>query len=161
MRKEIDKLEFWKKRIEDAKQGREHYSVYITKDEHWKLINEVHNELLKELVPEGSRVLDAGCGYGRTSERFDREHYTGVDFSPDFIEIAKRKYPDKNFVVSDLKKLPFKKGEFDFAVCVSIRKMIVDNLGQEEWDKMQKELKRVAKKVLILEYEDPRPYEII
>lgn len=132
-------------------------SVYITKDEHWNHINEVHKDiLLKECR---GKVLDAGCGYGRWSELF--EDYVGVDFSPDFIDEAKRKYPSKNFIVADLKDLPFNKNEFDIAFCVSIKQMVRANLGDEEWNLMLKELKRVAKKVLILEYEDPKPFEVI
>lgn len=105
------------------------------------------------------RVLDAGCGYGRSSVYFD--DYVGVDFSPDFIAKAKSKYPGKTFIQGNLKELPFKDKEFDWAFCISIKKMIIDNLGEEEWSKMQKELSRVAKKVLILEYEDPEPFEVI
>lgn len=155
--KPIDKLDFWKDRITHAKKTKEHFSVYITKDEHWNHINEVHREiLLKEC---SGKVLDAGCGYGRWSELFD--NYVGVDFSPDFIEEARKKYLDKSFKVADLKKLPFKAKEFDVAFCVSIKQMVRANLGDTEWEMMLKELKRVAKKVLILEYEDPNPYEII
>jgi hypothetical protein len=39
--------------------------------------------------------------------------------------------------------------------------MIEDNLGNQDWSKMQNELKRVAKKVLILEYEEPEKFEIL
>lgn len=158
--KPIDKLDFWKERIEQAhKNGREHYSVYISPDKMWRDIEIAHRDYLKELIKPEETVLDAGCGYGRMSEYIEK--YTGVDFSPDFIEMAKKKYPNKDFVVGSLKELPFKDGEFDWAFCVSIKKMVVANSGDEEWQKMEKELKRVAKKVLILEYETARSYEII
>lgn len=148
MSKPVDTIEFWKDRIDTAVS--EHYSVYVANEVLWKHINLAHEAILKKVV--SGKVLDAGCAYGRSSVFFDKENYTGVDFSPDFIAKAKSKYPDKNFVVGNLKELPFKDQEFDWAFCISIRKMVRDNLGDIEWDIMEKELKRVAKNVLILEY---------
>jgi ubiquinone/menaquinone biosynthesis C-methylase UbiE len=154
MGKPIDKLDFWKDRIERADKSREHYSVYITRDDDWKYIWETHKEIIAREV--SGRVLDAGCGYGRMSELIEK--YVGVDFSPDFIAKAQKKYPEKTFIQSNLKKLPFKKNEFDWAICVSIRAMVKNNLGDPEWEAMEKELLRVARKVLILEYEEPKEY---
>lgn len=157
MAKPVDKEEFWKERIERAKKGREHYSVYITDEQDWKRLNKDHEKTFRREIDPTDKVLDAGCGYGRSSVYFDS--YVGVDFSPEFIEIAQEKYPDKEFWVADLKDLPFKDDEFDVSFCVSIKHMIVDNLGEEAWEKMEKELKRVSKKLLILEYTDSHEYE--
>lgn len=156
MQKPINKIEFWRQRIFTA--AKEHYSVYITSDANWRDINTSHEKVLKEKIGD-SKVLDAGCGYGRWSPLF--ENYTGVDFSPDFIEKAKIKFPKKKFIQANLKELPFADGEFDWAFCVSIKRMVEDNLGKEEWGLMEKELKRVAKKVLILEYEDHQSLEVL
>lgn len=152
--KPVNKLEFWKERIDNSKV--EHHSVYITSGGDWEYLNNAHKEILSQCK---GRVLDAGCGYGRWSELFD--NYVGVDFSPDFIEIARKKYPNKEFVIADLKDLPFKDGEFDYAFCVSIRHMIIGNLGEEVWAKMESELKRVAKTVLLLEYTNPENYDVL
>lgn len=154
-RSEVDQIGFWKERIETAQ--KEHYSVYVTTDEAWKKIAEIHKGIIQNEC--GGKILDAGCGYGRMSEWV--QNYTGVDFSPDFIDIAKKKYPEKEFVVASLSELPFKKEEFDWAVCISIKHMIVGNVGEEAWKDIETELKRVAKKVLILEYTEPERYWII
>lgn len=159
LNKPIDKLDFWKQRIDTAQ--KEHYSVYVTGEEDWKRINTAHKEIIEQEIDKDCIVLDAGCGYGRWSEYFSQEKYTGVDFSPDFIDKAKVKYPNYNFVVSNLKSLPFEDKQFDWSFCVSIKKMIEDNLGEEEWEQIKEELKRVSNKVLILEYEDPNPFEIL
>lgn len=157
--KPIDTVNFWKERIDYAKkQGKEQFSVYQANDTLWSRITEIHKKVIKQLGVNG-KVLDAGCGFGRASEWFT--DYVGVDFSPDFIAEAKRKYPDRTFVQSDLKKLDFKDKSFDWVIVISIKEMIVDNLGQEEWDAIEKELKRVGKKVLILEYTEPERYEIV
>lgn len=157
MQKPVDKIEFWKQRIQNA--AKPHYSVYIIHEQGWSKINESHAQIIKDVIPTGSKVLDAGCGYGRMSVLFN--DYTGVDFSPDFVELAKKNYPDKTFLEANLKALPFSDKEFEWAFCVSIKRMIVDNLGEQEWSFMEKELVRVAKKVLILEYENSKEFTIL
>lgn len=157
MSKPVDKEEFWRYRIEEAEKTRLHYSVYISNDALWKEIETAHKEILEPY--KDKYVLDAGCGYGRSSEWFI--NYVGVDFSPDFIAKAQELYPDKNFIQADLKDLPFGDDEFDMAFCISIKEMIAANLGGEVWEKMEKELKRVAKEVLILEYTNPTNYDVL
>ncbi len=157
MGKPINDLNFWKKRIDSA--PKEYHSVYITSEKDWERIFEAHKKIISEHIKPTESVLDAGCGYGRMAPLFS--DYRGVDFSPDFIERARDKFPENNFYVADLKALAFQDDSFDWAICVSIKTMVIANLGEEEWNKMLKELKRVAKKVLVLEYEDPEPYEIL
>lgn len=157
MSKPIDEVDFWKARIDTA--VKPHYSVYVIHEQGWKKIYNAHVATIRKLIPMDAKVLDAGCGYGRMSELFN--NYLGVDFSPDFIKLASEKYPNKDFMRANLKELPLKDKSFDWSICVSIKRMIQDNLGNEEWSKMEKELKRVSNKILILEYEDPFPYEIL
>lgn len=159
MNKPINDLKFWKDRIDKAE--RPYFSVYRTSEGHWKEIWEEHKKIISNNIKPDEFVLDAGCGYGRMSELFSKENYVGTDFSPDFILKAKELYPDKEFKQADLKALPFEDGYFDWAICVSIKRMVIDNLGEDEWNLMLKELKRVSNKVLVLEYEDPKPFEIL
>lgn len=159
MAKPIDDLSFWKKRIETATS--EHYSVYVVHEAGWKKIFEKHCEIISKHIPKDANVLDAGCGYGRMSQLFTPLNYTGIDFSPDFIARAKNKYPAYAFEVQDLKKLPYERGQFDWAILVSIKKMVIDNLGEAEWEKMEKQVRKVAKNVLVLEYEEPDVYEVL
>lgn len=150
---------FWKERIERAsKEGREHYSVYLARQTLWDAIGEAHKKILaRECV--GYKTLDAGCGYGRASEWV--EDYTGVDISPDFIQLAQQKYPTRTFILADLVRLPFADNHFDVAFCISIKNMVVGNLGEGAWEPMEEELKRVANRVLLLEYEEAELYTIL
>lgn len=154
----VNELAFWKERIEQAPASSFHYSVYLARQSLWDEISKAHTAILKREAA-GYHVLDAGCGYGRASEWID--DYTGIDFSPDFIEQARKRYPGKNFAEADLNKLPFKDGQFDIAFCISMRGMILGNLGEQAWQNMEDELLRVADKVIILEYEDCERYWIL
>lgn len=153
----ITDLSFWKARIKRAKESNRWWSVYLVHPPQWRAIEKAHKAIIEKEAH--GKVLDAGCGYGRICEWID--DYTGVDFSPDFIEWAKELYPDKTFIQADLKNLPFKDKEFDCAVAISIKEMVVGNLGMAAWEEMEKELMRVAKKVLVLKYIEPDIYEIL
>ena len=159
MKNEIDKQSFWQTRIDAATELKDmRLSVYVTTETEWKKIFTVHTKIIKELV--SGRVLDAGCGYGRLSEIIETP-YVGIDFSESFIKIAQERYKGKEFYVLDLRDTKFKDKYFDWAICISMKGMVVRELGAQEWNVMQKELCRVSKNLLILEYSEPKIYEII
>lgn len=154
MKKPIEDDAFWLERLEQAKRdGKDWHSVYYTHTSDWEEICRAHEPIVREET-RGKTVLDAGCGYGRASEWCaDASAYTGVDMSPSLLKEAHERYPTETFMQADLRNLPFKNGEFDIAIAISIREMVIENLGIDEWKKMLRELHRVAKKVLLLEYE--------
>lgn len=60
--------------------------------------------LIDAIVEPHSRILDAGCGQGRTSaELYRRGHYVvGVDIDPVLIDSAKKDNPGPMYVCADL-----------------------------------------------------------
>ncbi len=61
-----------------------------------------------ELLPDTSLVLDLGCGSGEPIGRYLLENdsiLTGVDASPELIEIAQDRVPNANWIVSDMRTL--------------------------------------------------------
>jgi SAM-dependent methyltransferase len=69
----------------------------------------------------GRRLLDLGCGTGKSALEFHILGYrvTGMDLSPAMIEVAraKRGGPGIDFQVGDLRDLP-EAGPFDVATCI-------------------------------------------
>lgn len=67
------------------------------------------------LLPQGSRVLDAGCGAGRMLPLLARHgaHPVGVDLSPGMIRRAQLDHPEFETQVASLDALPFDAGSFD------------------------------------------------
>lgn len=56
-------------------------------------------------VPDGSRVLDLGCGYGRIAKYFiGRTEYVGIDSNQDYINDANRRFRGTNaqFIMADI-----------------------------------------------------------
>lgn len=66
----------------------------------------------------GGRVLDLGCGAGRTTSIFDGMGYetVGVDLTRPFVEEAQSVVPDADFCVGDARSLPFRDEAFQYVL---------------------------------------------
>lgn len=63
-----------------------------------------HSELERHfafMIPEGSAVLEVGCGTGDLLNAVHPGRGLGIDFAPTLIEIASAKYPALEFQVAD------------------------------------------------------------
>ena len=70
-----------------------------------------------ERLPEGSAVLELGCGPGTDAvELSARRRYVGVDLSPVQLSIAQERAPAATFVVGDLTSITFRPASFDGVV---------------------------------------------
>jgi SAM-dependent methyltransferase len=69
-------------------------------------------------LPSG-RALDAACGTGRHSARLVElgHEVTGVDASPEMLDVARARVPGARFLEGELHALPVEDGEVDVAVC--------------------------------------------
>lgn len=59
-------------------------------------------------------ALDVACGYGRFADCF--ENYTGIDFSQNFIDMAQKANPEKNFKCVDAHTVELGKYDIVFSV---------------------------------------------
>lgn len=78
----------------------------------------------KECFKTGSKFLDVACGTGeiiyRLAGKYPGIDFTGVDFTQEMVETAKRKTEHlKNIRIinSDASELPFEDKTFDFVLC--------------------------------------------
>lgn len=67
-------------------------------------------------------VLDCGCGVGIYHNFLTQfgATYTGIDSSPYMIKDAKERYPDSDFQVSNLEKIPFAGNQYGMVWCNAV-----------------------------------------
>jgi SAM-dependent methyltransferase len=76
-------------------------------------------EVLSRLgVGDGTRLLDIGCGsgYAAAMARVLGARVTGIDITPELIEIARERVPDGDFRVGTMDAPPYADASFDAAV---------------------------------------------
>ena len=151
--------DYWKERLRSALlRGKLHEAVFLENETRWKAIEEKHSRILCRHIGREDSILDAGCGYGRMLDllpSYWQGLYQGIDVCKEFIDLAKAKYSvDYDFAVGSLHDMSkFADRAFDWAILISVRPMLIRNMGEEYWLKCERELKRVAKKLLYLEYD--------
>ena len=104
--------------------------------------------LISNIDPK-SKVLEIGAGTGLQTVGL-KEHFssvTGIDISPDLLEVGKEKVPSAEFKVMDAHKLDFPDGSFDLVCGVSI-------LHHLEWEQCLRECYRVLKPGGILRFSE-------
>lgn len=159
---------YWKARLREA--ALEHHAIFRAPEGTWKEIAEHHKGILLNTITRWESVLDVGCGWGRLLDLMPWHvgQYLGIDLSPDFVEKALRIHPGYQFLVRDVLQSPDlspkeagRSYKFDWAVCISMRPMIINNLGGESWDKMSEWISRHARKLLLLEYSVHHKGEVV
>lgn len=104
-------------------------------------------KFLFDYAKPGEKTLDLGCGNGRFSQYLEKTDYVGVDFSEGMISEAKKRFPEKSFLVGDALNLPFKTDFFDKAYSM----LMIHQIPSHEYRfKVLSEIKRVLKKDGIL-----------
>lgn len=102
-------------------------------------------DLFKEHVARDARVLDFGCGYGRTLAELAGEGYadlTGIDFSDTLIERGRAGNPGLTLLAYPGGPLPFVDNAFDAALMLGVFTCIIKTRDQAE---ALLELKRVLR----------------
>lgn len=67
-------------------------------------------------LPPGAEILDIACGFGRVAGPLARRGYrvTGIDFSPQQLQLAEQRNPGPTYLEADMRRPP--PGPFDAAV---------------------------------------------
>ncbi|GAB1402250.1 methyltransferase domain-containing protein [Elusimicrobiota bacterium] len=89
-------------------------------------------------------ILDIGCGTGilikSIKQKYKNIKITGIDFAQNMIDQAVKKFPDTDFIVSDVACLPLINASFSKVVCLNAFPHFEDKF------KAIKEMARVLKK---------------
>ena len=99
---------FWTKVWDQSNQSA--YNVdRVKKQEEYKAMQ----PWLKQL-PKGAKLVDGGCGLGDWVLKFSDEGYDtiGVDLSKKTIGFLNERFPNHQFLASDIRDLPFRSEEF-------------------------------------------------
>jgi len=82
-------------------------------------------------LPQGSRILDVGCGNGlpATRELALRHEVTGVDISGEQIARARSNVPTATFICGDAREVDLPVGAFDAIVAL----YLIDNIARDDY----------------------------
>ena len=84
-----------------------------------KAAEQRYKEIVSLLNLEGKDILDVGCGFGGIipfiASLVNKFSYTGIDLVGEFIDEAKRIYPEHTFIKGDYFAKPLKK-KFDIII---------------------------------------------
>lgn len=124
MSQQEDKIRyFFNKRIKI--QGEDNFSSEIgsKNDSGIMILN-----FLKKEINIQKRILDGGCGEGRFSKYFIEvgANITSMDFSEEYVKLAKKKLKRGKFVVGSVTKMPFPDESFDYIFSVDVLQHVPD-----------------------------------
>lgn len=93
-------------------QGAQSFSEFF-KDAHEFL--ESDRRKFIEFMPDGAKILDCGCGPGQDSEVFAKLGFnvTGIDITPEFVDMATRRVPEASFIQMDMMEIDLPPDSFD------------------------------------------------
>ncbi len=100
---------------------------------------------LRVTIRPDARILDYGCGYGRTLDELARLGYVnmvGVDFAPAMIARGRRQFPRLDLRAIDFLPLPEPDGAFDAVFLMAVLTCIPADADQ---DALLAELRRVLR----------------
>ena len=111
-------------------------------------------ENLAKYIKKDSRILDVGCGYGRTLDELYQNGYrnlVGIDFSSGMIERGKRQFPYLDLQIKKNDKIALPDASVDAVILFAVLTCIRTN---EEQEQLVSEIKRVLKPQGILYVND-------
>lgn len=109
----------------------------------------------------GKTILDFGCGkgdfYGYIKEKGLHVHYCGIDINNNLIDLARRKYPEAEFITMDIEEIELNR-YFDIIFVCGVFNLRVAGI-EECMKNILKKLFRLCKEVLhvnLLTYHVPK-----
>ncbi|MBO5094331.1 MAG: class I SAM-dependent methyltransferase [Lachnospiraceae bacterium] len=133
----------------------------MKQDEYWNSVSEKKEfttpfqaEAFSRFVKRDNRILDIGCGYGRTLDELYHNGYRnliGLDFSSGMIERGKQQFPYLDLRVKENDTIALPDKSVDAVILFAVLTCIHTNKKQEQ---LLEEIKRVLKPEGILYVND-------
>lgn len=106
-----------------------HYNKMAKDRQMWKRRSRYYYQQLEKhfsfLIPQGSSVIEIGCGTGELLNAVNPSRGVGIDFSPEMIRIAQAKFPHLEFKVDDAEDLKIAE-EFDYVIVSDLIGVLLD-----------------------------------
>jgi SAM-dependent methyltransferase len=106
--------------------------THQAEDRHWWYRGRrtvLHGVLTALEVPDGARILDAGCGSGRNMVELARYGaVTGIELSDTSVELARARHSGE-VIAGSVLEMPFADGSFELAVSLDVIEHLEDDLG--------------------------------
>ena len=116
----------------DRRRVPEHFDQLAGEYDSWKEKASYYYDLLADIyrgiIPEGSSVLEIGCGTGTLLSKVRPALGFGVDISPKMIAIAAAKHPGFRFLVADASALRLSE-TFDYVMIPDVIEHLTDIPG--------------------------------
>lgn len=107
--------------------------------------NDIRNEFLEYLAPEGQNILDVGCSTGTAAGvivNMKANNYFGVDLNPGYVAMAQKRFPDGKFVAMDARKMKFDDNYFDLALFSGVLHHLPDDVVRDCFADIRRVLRR-------------------
>ena len=110
----------------------------------------LRDQYLQDSLPERT-ILDVGCGTGQylkeLHDQYGPVRAVGCDVSSGMVADARFNYPQFEFVVSNITRLPFSSASFDVVTCT----YVFHHLPLSSRRRALAELQRVAREAVIIQ----------
>jgi SAM-dependent methyltransferase len=107
-------------------------------------------ETLSHTVGINDTMLDVGCAgghfYRATQSLLGDRKWVGLDITPEYIKVACERYPEKDWLLGDVRELPFPDHSFDHVLCL----FVLIHLDEEGVKSAMDELARVARRQILI-----------
>jgi ubiquinone/menaquinone biosynthesis C-methylase UbiE len=98
---------------------KEYFDSIAAQRTKWKKRNWYYHKLLEKyyrfFIPEDSRVLEIGCGTGELLDAVKPKFGVGIDFSPEMIAIAAKRFKNISFEIQNADELELK-SKFEYII---------------------------------------------
>lgn len=116
----------------------------VKNPDEWKFTTPIPDLKQWKQVDKNSKILDVGCGYGRTLEYLSKNGYTnlyGIDVSPRFIKQAQQLCPTAHLCIGDCMQIDsYFTNKFDVILVMGVMEYILEDQQQMKFLKKIKEM---------------------